>query len=162
MAETMIKAYFSAYATLKPHSMKRHKMLVDALLGRGVNVVMGKFKEKDRHCKICGAVFKVREEKQTDVNIAVYLMKEAFADTYDTAILLTNDTDLIPAIEGMKKAFPRKKVGVVFPIDRWSTELRTACNFWKKIEKKHLAKSQFSDEVRLPSGVTLSRPPKWR
>ena len=54
--------YFSAYATWKPHSMKRHRMLVDALKSKGVNIVMGKFKEKDRYCKECGA--DISEEKK--------------------------------------------------------------------------------------------------
>jgi uncharacterized LabA/DUF88 family protein len=154
--------YFSAYATWKPHSMKRHRMLVDALRSRGVTVVMGKFKKKDMYCKICGASFKVREEKQTDVNIAVHLFREAVSDSYDTAVLLTNDTDLVPAIQAVKDTFPAKKIGVLFPIDRWATELKDVCDFWRKIERRDLARSQFPDEVRLPSGVVLTRPSTWR
>jgi len=73
--------YFTAYATWKPHSMKRHRVLIDALKNRGVQVVMGRFIDKDAHCKKCGASFVNKEEKQTDVNIAVYLFKEALANT---------------------------------------------------------------------------------
>jgi uncharacterized LabA/DUF88 family protein len=153
--------YFTAYATWKPHSMKRHRMLVGALESRAVNIVMGKFKKKDMYCKVCRASFKVREEKQTDVNIAVSLLKEALLDHYDTAVLLTNDTDLIPAIQAVKEAFPGKKIGVLFPIDRWATELKDVCDFWRKIERKDLARSQFPNEVRLPSGVVLTRPSTW-
>jgi len=153
--------YFSAYATWKPHSMKRHRMLVDALRSRGVSIVMANFKLKDRYCKICGASFKAREEKQTDVNIAVYLFKEALANSYDTAIIMTNDTDLVPAIKGIKEVFPAKKVGVLFPVDRWAKELEEVCDFWRKVEKKDLARSQFLDRLQLPSGIVLTRPQSW-
>jgi uncharacterized LabA/DUF88 family protein len=153
--------YFTAYATWKPHSMKRHRLLIDALKNRGVQVVMGRFKDKDAHCKKCGASFVNKEEKQTDVNIAVYLFKEALANTFDTAVVLTNDTDLVPAIHWLKKSFPAKRVGVLFPIDRWAVELKNACDFWRRIEKKYLKKCQFPYSVKLPSGIVLLRPPEW-
>lgn len=105
---------------------------------------------------------KIREEKQTDVNIAVYLVKEAFNNNYDTAILMSNDTDLIPAIKAVKESFPEKKVGVLFPIDRWSVELKDVCHFWKKVRRKDLSKSQFSNQVQLPSGIVLNRPQSWQ
>ena len=154
--------YFSAYATWKPHSMKRHRKLVDALKSKNVNVVLGKFKKKDRHCKVCGASFLAREEKQTDVNIAVYLFKEAYENNYDTAFIMTNDTDLIPAIKMVKNSFPSKKIGVLFPIDRSSVELKNTCHFWRAVQRKDLSKSQFSDQVQLPSGVILTRPRSWK
>lgn len=153
--------YFSAYATWKPHSMRRHRKLVDALKSENVEVIMGKFKQKDMHCKVCGASFKVREEKQTDVNIATYLFKEALANNYDTAIVVTNDTDLVAAIKGLKEAYPQKKVGVLFPIERWAAELQGACDFWRKMRKKDLARSQFPERVQLPSGIVLTRPRSW-
>lgn len=142
--------------------MKRHRMLIDALKSRGVDVVMGKFKEKDRYCKKCGASFKAKEEKQTDVNIAVYLFKEALANSYDTAIVMTNDTDLVPAIEGLKSVYPWKKIGVLFPIDRWAKELQDVCDFWRKVERKDLSKSQFPEQVLLPSDIILTRPQSWK
>jgi uncharacterized LabA/DUF88 family protein len=136
--------YFTAYATWKPHSMRRHRKFIDALQVRGVHVVMGKFKNKDGYCKKCGASFKSREEKQTDVNIAVYLFKEALFNTFDTAILVTNDTDLVPAIQWLKRSYPGKRVGVLFPIDRWASELQNTCDFWRKIEKKTSQKMPIS------------------
>jgi hypothetical protein len=75
---------------------------------------------------------------------------------------MTNDTDLVPAIFWLKKSYPTKKVGVLFPIHRWAVELKDACDFWRKIEEKHLRKCQFPNEVHLPSGVVLYHPPEWR
>ncbi|MEJ5368698.1 MAG: NYN domain-containing protein [Bryobacteraceae bacterium] len=40
----------------------------------------------------------LREEKETDVNIAVEMLLDGFAGNYDTAYLLSGDTDQIPAV----------------------------------------------------------------
>ena len=41
----------------------------------------------------------VFHEKGVDVEIAVDIVRGAYEDTYDTAILISSDTDLIPAIK---------------------------------------------------------------
>ena len=55
-----------------------------------------------------GGVFK---EKGTDVKIAVDLIVGAVDDLYDTAILVSSDTDLIPAIRHVK--YKNKRVEYV-------------------------------------------------
>jgi uncharacterized LabA/DUF88 family protein len=44
----------------------------------------------------------VYHEKGVDVKIAVDLLVGAYEDHYDTAILLSSDTDLIPAIRQVR------------------------------------------------------------
>jgi hypothetical protein len=90
------------------------------------------------------------------------MIKEAFEDSYDTAILVTNDTDLVPAIRMLKNTFPRKRIGVLFPIDRWSSELSQECHFWRKTKRKQLSKSQLPETVILPSGIAFQRPQSWK
>ncbi len=41
-------------------------------------------------------------EKGVDVKIAVDLLVGAYEDEYDTAILISSDTDLVPAIEKVR------------------------------------------------------------
>jgi uncharacterized LabA/DUF88 family protein len=152
--------YFSAYAHHRSHrSVKTHQQLVSAWKNTGIKTIMGNFKEKDRFCTNCYRYFKAHEEKETDVNIAIYLINEAYKNTYDTAILVTNDTDLVPAIKMLKTEFPRKKVGVLFPIERWSSELEQECDFVRYTRKGYLSKSQFPDPIILPSGIQFPRPP---
>ncbi len=154
--------YFSAYAHWIQDRVKRHRMMIDIWKNTGILPIMGNFKEKDRYCTICRSWFKGHEEKQTDVNIAIHLIKEAYENNYDTAILFTNDTDLIPAIRMLKSSFPKKRVGVLFPIDRWSSELSKECHFWRKTKKKALAKSILPNKVTLPSGIAFTRPTSWK
>ena len=41
----------------------------------------------------------------TDVNIAVELLQDAFQDAFDTAILISADSDLIAPIAAVKRSF---------------------------------------------------------
>jgi hypothetical protein len=50
----------------------KHRRLIRALELNGVDIIYGKFKMRDKKCRSCGAVYKIPEEKQTDVNIAIY------------------------------------------------------------------------------------------
>lgn len=45
----------------------------------------------------------VFHEKSVDVQMAVDLLSDAFDDIYDVAILISSDTDIIPAIKKIKK-----------------------------------------------------------
>jgi uncharacterized LabA/DUF88 family protein len=90
------------------------------------------------------------------------LLVSAWEGTGITAMLVTNDTDLVPAIKMLKKIRPKKKIGVLFPLDRSSAELKQACDFAKYTNRKHLSQSQFPDPITLPSGYKFSKPPIWK
>ena len=63
------------------------------------------------------------EEKETDVNIALYLLDAAYQDLYDRALILTADSDLAPAIRMVRKRFPQKSIKLLQPVGRNSSEL---------------------------------------
>ena len=89
------------------------------------------------------------EEKQTDVNIALQLLQLAILDQYDRAIILSGDTDLIPAIKAVRLTFPHKQIGVILPIGRSSEDLLQQADFKHKMREHHLASSRFPDIVTL-------------
>lgn len=115
-------------------------------------------------CRICGKEYSTFEEKQTDVNIAITLFQEAINNEFDTAIIISGDSDLIPAIDGIKKIFPAKEIGLVIPIGRRANELKNVCDFHMKMKEKHLRSSQFPDSIVIDpaKNVVLNRPPTWR
>lgn len=153
--------YFTALANWSPDKMQRHKLLLRAQKSRGIKVVYGMFKKVDRKCRRCHREYQTFEEKMTDVNIAVYLLKLAFQDQYDKAILISGDTDLVPAIETVQQIFPAKEIGVVIPIGRRSEQLKHTCNFYMKMKEFHLKTCMFEDEIDLGNGQKLIRPPSW-
>lgn len=69
-------------------------------------------KKWPRDCKNV-AVWKM-EEKQTDVNIAIHALKDALLDQVDQVVIVTNDTDLAPALE-MIRANTSTIIGLVVP-----------------------------------------------
>ena len=106
--------YFSAYATWRSDAYKRHIEYVKALEHSGVTCIMGHFKSKTRTCLSCGATWTQHEEKETDVHIAARIVVDACEDRYDRAILITADSDLVPALDIVKSRFP-KQLFVVAP-----------------------------------------------
>ena len=98
----------------------------------------------------------------TDVNIAVQLMTDAFQDRFDTAILISADSDLVSPVRAVRRLFPSKRVVVAFPPDRESGELKKYANGFIYIGRDALAKSPLPNSVIKPNGYALRRPASWR
>ena len=131
--------FFSAYADWRPQSKKRHVQYVRALSASGVKPIMGKFKEKDRKCPQCRHQWLSHEEKETDVNIALALLNLGYKDQYDRAFLISNDSDLAPAIHMIIANFPGKRVTTIVPPHyQHSNELIKASSDKAKITVEHL------------------------
>jgi len=155
--------YFTAYAMWRPDSFARRKIFIRALESTGeIEIVFGKFRYKDKKCPLCNKVFTAHEEKRTDVNIAIALFENGMFDRYDTAIIISGDSDLIPAIKAAKLNFPNKKFGIVVPIERRAEELKNIADFHMKIKEEHLASSQFPDTIDIGSNQKLNRPLTWK
>lgn len=97
---------------------ERHQAYVTALEARGVIVSHGKFKRAPKHCSWNNTTCTFREEKQTDVAIAVAMVSDAYDDVFDRAILLTADTDQIPCIRQIQARFPTKQLTWLAPPGR--------------------------------------------
>ena len=110
--------YFSAYATWLPDAYRRHRQYTKALQAVGVQLVLGQFKDKHLKCRKCGRMYVTKEEKETDVNIALRLVTDGLLDRYERAILITADTDLKPAIDTIRHHRPDKDIFVVSPPKR--------------------------------------------
>jgi len=61
-------------------------------------VFEGHYLSKNIRCRSCGAAWPRHEEKMTDVNIATEILTDAFRDAYDTALLISADSDLVPPV----------------------------------------------------------------
>ena len=128
----------------------------------GVHLHYGHYLAKTRRCPRCQATWEAFEEKMTDVNIAVELLEGAQADAFDTAILVSGDSDLTRPVQAVQARYPRKRVVVAFPPDRESSRLRQAATAGFVIGRKKLKDSQLPDRVSKPDGHVLIRPQEWR
>lgn len=152
--------YFSAYADWMPDQKRRHETYVRALRSVGVNSVMGQFKRKDRGCRSCGSRWVGHEEKETDVNIAIWLLNEAYKDNYDCAYIVSRDSDMVPAIRMVRSIFTEKKIIAVAPPHMGhSNDIISACNAKKKIKIQHLERSLFPKRILAPNGREIATRP---
>lgn len=156
--------YFSAYADWLPDAKSRHLRYVKALVAAGVTPVMGKFKQKDRKCSKCGYKWQSHEEKETDVNIALALLNLAYQNKYDRAFLISNDSDLAPAIHMVKACFPHKHITTIVPPHyRHSNELIQASSDKAKITVEHLERSLLPEHILDAGGnLIVNRPLEYR
>ena len=157
--------YFSAFATWRKKAVQRHRKYVKALNAKNVTTVMAKFKTKDRSCFKCGHKWIDHEEKETDVNIALYMLREGYRDSCDRFILISADSDLSPAVRMLNKEFPDKNVRIIFPFARgYSWDLVHAVGGKKNIrqlKRIHLERSLIEKEVRSDTGELIIRPTEY-
>lgn len=100
------------------------------------------------------------EEKGSDVNIATYLLLDAFDRDYDIAVLVSNDSDLVHTVQIIRERFGLT-VGVLNPQrDQISWALRNAANFYRPIRRGVLAQSQFPPTLHDAHG-NITKPATW-
>jgi len=154
--------YFTSLVTWNQKKLSRHRTYIRALETRGVHVVYGEFKRRDRTCRLCHQRYQTFEEKQTDVNIAIHLFRLSVEDAYDTAVLVSGDSDLIPSIRAVRQVFPSKQIRVVIPVGRAAEAMKREADFCQRMKEKHLRTSLLPWEIRLDGGRTISCPREWR
>ena len=157
--------YFSALAGWRPKALIRHSKYIRALEAEGVTVVLGNFKLKDRKCFTCNTSWKDHEEKETDVNIALYLLDGAYQDIYDRALILSADSDLAPAIRMVRERFPEKSLRLLTPMGRYNiSELLEAVGGQKgasKIKRSHLERCLLPESITDKAGRIIRRPAEY-
>lgn len=100
------------------------------------------------------------EEKGSDVNLGVHLVRDAFLNTFDVAVVLTNDSDLVEPVRiAIHEA--RKRVGLLVPVKYPTQSLIAVASFYLHIRPGHLARAQFADPVVQADGTLLAKPPTW-
>ena len=85
------------------------------------HLILGKYLKKEITCFKCGNIIHTHEEKGTDVRIATQIVADAYQKNCDAAIVVSADSDMIPAIELAMQA--RQKVFVYFPPNQYSSNL---------------------------------------
>ncbi|WP_338830473.1 NYN domain-containing protein [Bradyrhizobium sp. 27S5] len=110
--------FFTTVVDWNAPKRTRHQTYLMALAAKGVKISHGNFKKASRHCSQHDRHCPFREEKQTDVAIGVQIVADAFKGTFERMILLTADTDQIPAVEMVKREFPNKDITWLAPPGR--------------------------------------------
>ena len=157
--------YFSALAkhleATKPDVTRRHQAFISCLEATGVTVRLSRFKRKSTRCKVCGARLERYEEKETDVAIASTLLELFHLAACDTAVILSGDSDLVPATRAVQRMFGGARVLFAFPYGRKSKELAQLAPGSFQMTKENYARHQLPDPFVAPNGNVTHKPPAW-
>ncbi|RRT97866.1 NYN domain-containing protein [Stenotrophomonas sp. 278] len=111
------------------------------------------------------------EEKQTDVNIALAMYRDACSGAYTQQIICSNDSDVVPVLRAIKQDFPHIRLGVVTPRRPPEPDITTHRNVmsslsavadWTRghIDDEELAASQLP--IRVQTGKRpIDKPDHW-
>jgi uncharacterized LabA/DUF88 family protein len=155
--------YFTAPIIGREGKRERQNAFLDALRTLPkVEIIFGRFQPDRKECDRCGHPAYHPQEKKTDVNIATALICDALDEKYDTAIIITGDSDLVPAVQAVKRLRPEKRVLAAFPPNRYSKEMHDTTGMdpiqiWEKLLQKSLLPAVIKREG-LPD---IARPHKY-
>lgn len=156
--------YFSARVKDPDKSIRQGALFQANKENTKFKLILGKYLQKEITCFKCGNVIKTFEEKESDVRIATQIVADAYQDNCDIAIVVSADSDMIPAIELAKEA--KHPVYVYFPPNQYSSHLASSGNgnpiHLKRYEQR-FKQSLLPDVIHLSvSDFDLQIPQKWK
>ena len=80
----------------------------------------------------------VYQVKEDDIHLAVDMVKLAYNNAYDTAILVSSDGDFVPAIQAVKEV--GKNIENIGFETKFSYHLKQECDRFRKLSKKEVSK----------------------
>ena len=162
--QLVVVRYFTTRVMPEPGDLdkpRRQNAYLEALATLSdLTTHFGYFLPKERTCRQCGSIVRTYEEKMTDVNIAVSLLTDAQDGKFDTAMVVSGDSDLSGPIDEVRRRYPNKRVVVAFPPDRASKKLSAGGPSFT-IGRDAFRASQFPHQVTNTSGHVLTRPSSW-
>jgi hypothetical protein len=154
--------YFTAFVPWSQDKRLRHEWYVECLKATGVKVRLGRFKAKEVICGArCGLPFITHEEKETDVAIGVALLGLFQEDLCDTAVVLSADSDYVPAVREARRLFPIKRVHCAFPYGRASFHLEKCSHARFSLSRNSYVRHQLPDPFPLTPFRSISKPAGW-
>jgi uncharacterized LabA/DUF88 family protein len=136
-----------------------------------VEVRLGRFKLKTVQCRVQACAysgskfFKVMEEKQTDVAIGIQMLLDAYDYNCDRFVLVSGDSDLLPAVTTIKRLFPAKELIVYIPATNAlrgaATELRGIADKDRTLPQALLRHCLFPSQVPDGAGGFINKPSGW-
>lgn len=160
--QSLNKVIYCTAKISRSDQRKRQKALFDVNdLNPKFELIYGKFLEKE--VGYGPNRFKTFEEKQTDVNLAINLIRNIINDTCDTSIIVSADSDIIPAIELAKEIKPDHKIYCHFPPKRHSVDLQNKCDGVINLERyeTRFKKCILDEEVKINEAISIKKPTSW-
>jgi hypothetical protein len=162
--------YFTARVKSRPDDPDIHvrqQMYLRALATiPNLRIIEGSFLTKKVHARLVAPIGNTNtaliyrtEEKGSDVNLATHLIHDGHRGSYDFAVLITNDSDVLEAIRIVRQELGYG-VGILNPHRKPSVELQRVATFMRPLRRGVLAASQFPDVMADHIGP-FHKPSTW-
>ena len=174
--------YFTAVCHWDRTIAKAQKTYLAVLRDNGIRVVLGQFLPVTRYY-VKGRTtllpdssqpatilpddlperigFRSYTEKTSDVALGVELYDSAANDEFDRAVIVSGDSDLVPAIKMVRKRFPLKQLTSFTCTSNSAKRTRQQCHESIRFSVDQVRQFQFGSDVQLRNGKTLHRPESW-
>ena len=162
--QTLVQvAYCTTLIKSDPVGQQRQLDFIAALQATrpGLKVAYGHYLAKPMECFQCGYQYTRHEEKMTDVNIACRMLTDAMDGSFDVALVMSGDSDLVPPVRVIRSRWPSKRVIAVFPPGRSSDALKRECHGYTTIGQEKLRQSLLPPMVVVSPARTVARPVDW-
>lgn len=156
--------YFTATVLDEPDAQSRQDRYITALTklhpGR-LTVIRGEYKRRHKRCRTCGAKWISYEEKQTDVNMAIHIVADVSGGRADSYMIVSGDTDVIPAVKMGWSIDPNAVIFAQFPPGRSSVALKRMMPASREITLAKLRGALLPVTVTTRDGSVHTCPDKW-
>ena len=93
------------------------------------------------------------------------MLDDAYQNRFEKLVLVSGDSDLVPALNVIKSRFPKKQIIVYVPtrnpIRGAAVELRSAADKDRDLPLNLLSLSQFPHQMPDGAGQLLTKPASW-
>lgn len=164
--------FFTAPVKRRGRSERQHAFLMANETSPELTIHNGEFQFNSKicgscqtplGCLACGSANKVPVEKQSDVSLGTQLGLDAGRDRFDTALIVSTDSDFVGAIRLVRGAFPEKRIIVALPPGRYgrARDLLEVATAHYEIWPDALKRAQLPDAVPIADGREVRRPLAW-
>ncbi len=150
--------YYSAYATWMPEAHARHRQYANALRAVGVSVHLSEFRDRPQECFQCGNRWIAHEEKRTDVRMAVDIVADCLEGTFDVALIINSNSDILPAVAKIRSKSGKRLLMVSRP-GRFNRA--RDLHFSHQIRRGRIARCLLPPTVIDNGRVVVTRPPEY-
>ena len=163
--------YFTAHVHNRPNSpgkaLRQQAYLRALRTIPNLTVHLGRYLENDKwmpyaHPPATGpmtVLVRHNEEKGSDVNIATFMLLDAFDADCEAEVLISNDSDLCSPVKAVRVKFGLT-MGIINPHKKPSWPLKKVGTFYRPIHIGALQLSQFPVTMQDRNG-TITKPATW-
>jgi hypothetical protein len=147
----------------------RHQTYVKAVTHYGVTCVLGHYISQPAACHRCNASWTAQSEKETDSNLALSVLDDAYQGLCDHFYLVTADSDQAATARMRTARFPGKPFTTVAPPGRnFSASILQHTKLKNQLSEAHLERCLLPGAVMADEGTLVARrpvsyapPPGW-